>query len=133
MSQDNVEVVRALLEAFNRGDLDAMLELATDDVDVRPPSHLLDGIVFRGHAGTRTWMERTAETWRELEVSSAQLLATAGEHVVMAEDVRTVGHDSGVPVSQRYIYVYTLRGGKIAAAIAYPGEAAALEAVGLRE
>ena len=132
MSQENVEVVRALLEAFNRGDVDAMLDLATDDVDVRPPSHLLDGIVFRGHAGIRAWMERTAETWREVEVSSAQLLATSGEHVVMAQDVRSTGHDSGVPVSHRYIYVYTLRGGKIAASIAYPGESEALAAAGLR-
>ena len=132
MSQENVEVVRALLEAFNKGDVGAMLGLATDEVDVRPPSHLLDGIVFRGHAGTRAWMERAAETWREIEVS-AQLLAAAGEHVVMAQDVRSTGHDSGVPVSHRYIYVYTLRGGKIAAAIAYPGEAEALEAVGMRE
>ena len=41
MSQENVELVRALLEAFNKGDADAMLGPATDDVDVRPPSHLL--------------------------------------------------------------------------------------------
>jgi ketosteroid isomerase-like protein len=133
MSQENVDVVRALLEAFNKGDVDAMLGLATDDVDVRPPSHLLDGIVFRGYAGTRAWMERAAETWRELEVVSAQLLGTAGEHVVMAQDVRSTGHGSGVPVEHRYIYAYTLRDGKVAAAIAYPGEAEALEAVGLRE
>ena len=132
MSQENIAVVRGLLEAFNRGDVDAMLGLATEDVDVRPPSHLLDGVVFRGHEGTRAWMERAAETWREIEVS-AQLLATAGEHVVMGIDVRSTGHDSGVPVGQRYIYVYTLREGKIAAAIAYPDEAEALEAAGLRE
>ena len=84
-------------------------------------------------AGTRAWMERAADTWRELEVVAAQLLGTVGEHVVMAQDVRSTGHDSGAPVEHRYIYVYTLRGGKIAAAIAYPGEAEAFEAVGLSE
>lgn len=132
MSRENVEVVRAAIEAFNNGDVDAVLGLATDDVDVRPPSHLLDGVVFRGHEGTRAWMERAAEIWREIE-GSAQLLATAGEHVVMGIDIRSIGHDSGVPVDHRYIYVYTLREGKIAAAIAYPSEAEALKAVGLRE
>ena len=40
--------MRAVLDAFNAGDVDAALALTTDDVDVRPPSHLLDGI-----AGTR--------------------------------------------------------------------------------
>ena len=77
-------------------------------------------------------MDRAAETWRELEVVSAQLLGTVGEHVVMARTcVRRA--DSGVPVEHRYIYVYTLRGGKIAASIAYPGETEALAAVGLSE
>ena len=51
----------------------------------------------------------------------------------MGIDIGSTGHNSGVPVEHRYIYVYTLRDGKIAAAIAYPGEADALEAVGLRE
>jgi ketosteroid isomerase-like protein len=77
-------------------------------------------------------MERTRETWSQIDVS-AQLLATAGEHVVMAVDIQSIGHDSGVPVHQRVFWVYTLRGGRVATSIAYPGEAEALEAAGLRD
>jgi len=130
MSQENVGVVHAFLEAFNQGDLDAALGLLTDDVDLRPPSHLLDGVVFRGHAGFRAWVKRTEESWRKAE-GSARELATVGEHLVLAVDYRLIGHGSGAPVNQSNISVWTLREGKIAAAVSYPGEQAALEAVGL--
>jgi ketosteroid isomerase-like protein len=37
MSKENVEVVRQALESFKRGDLDAALEFADDDVILGPP------------------------------------------------------------------------------------------------
>jgi ketosteroid isomerase-like protein len=132
MPQENVEVVHAFLEAFNRGDLDAAVSFLTDDLDLRPPSHLFDGVVFHGHAGFRAWVDRTAESWRRAE-GSAREVATVGEHLVMAVHYRLIGHDSGVPVNQSYFSVWTLREGKVAAVISYPGERAALAAVGLSE
>ena len=132
MSQENVEIVKQGWRAINRGDTDALVDLMTDDVDLRPPSHMLDGIVFRGHAGVREWMKRQAESWSKLEGSPHEL-ASVGEQLVMAIDVRLIGHESGVPVNQRSFVVYTLREGKVAAIIAYPGEREALEAVGLSE
>ena len=90
-------MVHAFLEAFNRGDVDAALGLLTDDVDLRPPSHMLDGVVFRGHAGVRAWVKRTEESWRKAE-ASARELATVGEHLVLDIDYRLIGHGSGAPV-----------------------------------
>jgi ketosteroid isomerase-like protein len=116
----------------NRGDVDALLDLVTDDFDCRPPSHLVDGIVVRGHAGARAWMGRLTEAWSEID-GSTSVVATAGEQAVIAHDVRLVGRDSGAPISQRFFTVYTLREGKAAAAISFPTEADALEAAGLRE
>jgi ketosteroid isomerase-like protein len=37
MSQENVEVFRALFEAWNAGDMDAFRELYDPDVIMRPP------------------------------------------------------------------------------------------------
>ncbi len=44
------DLVLASIDAFNRGDIDAVVDLVTEDMDLRPPSHLLDGIVFPGEA-----------------------------------------------------------------------------------
>ena len=132
MSQENVEVIEEAWRATNRGDVDGLLAAMTDDVDFRPPSHRLDGTVFRGHAGVRAWMERIKETWSELQGSPHEV-ASVGEHLVMAVDTRAIGHESRVPINPREFVVYTMREGKIAAIIAYPNEREALKAVGLEE
>src|SRR5437763_14664951 len=130
MSQANVEIVKEAWRAQNRGDIDALLTFFTDDVEFRPPSHLLDGTVFHGRPGVRAWWDRVTEVWSELE-GSPSLLAAGGEQVVMAIDMRLVGHESGVPVNQVFVNVYTLREGRIAASIAFRSEREALEAAGL--
>ena len=72
------------------------------------------------------------ESWTELE-GAPHALASVGEHLVVAVDMRVVGRESGVPVSQRIFNIYTLRDGKISASIAYSSEREALKAAGLRE
>jgi ketosteroid isomerase-like protein len=77
-------------------------------------------------------MERMKETWSMLEGSPHEV-ASAGEHLVMAVDTRSIGHESGVPINQRAFVVYTIREGKIAAIIAYASEREAREALALPE
>ena len=132
MSQENVEVINEGWRATNRGDVDGLLAVMADDVDFRPPSHRLDGTVFRGHAGVRAWMERIKETWSELE-SSPHAVASVGEQVVVVVETRAIGQDSHVPINQREFVVYSIRNGKIAALIAYGSKAEALKAVVLTE
>ena len=132
MSRESVHVIEAAWRATNRGDVNGLLAAMTDDVDFRPPSHRLDGTVFRGHAGVRAWMEGIKETWSELE-GSPHAVASVGEQIVMVVDTRGVGHDSGVPIHERAFVVYSVRYGKIAACIAYSSEHEALKAVGLEE
>jgi len=132
VSQENVDVVKEAWRALNRGHIDALLTFHTDDVDFRPPSHLLDGTVFHGHAGVRAWWDRVTDVWSELE-GSPSLLAAVGEQIVMAIDMRLVGRESGVPVNQVFVNVYTLREGRVAAVIAFRSEREALEAAGLEK
>src|SRR4051812_39245141 len=79
-----------------------------DDVDFRPPSHRLDGTVFRGHAGVRACMERITETWSELE-GSPHAVASVGEQVVVVVETRAIGQESHVPINQREFVVYSMR------------------------
>jgi ketosteroid isomerase-like protein len=129
VAEQGFDLIERVWRAVNRADVDALVELVTDDIDFRPPAHLLDGITFSGPAGVRTWAIRSGETWREVHGAPREL-ATAGERVAVAIDLRLTGHGSGVPISQEAFFVYTLRDGKVAAAIAYPGEREALAALG---
>jgi ketosteroid isomerase-like protein len=123
------ELVLASIDAYNRGDIEAVVAMVTDDMDLRPPSHLVDGVVFRGHAGVRAWAARAADMWSAAD-TRAELIAESGNRMVIAIDYDLVARDSGVPVTQRWYTFYEVRDGKIAASIAYPGEAEALAALG---
>ena len=132
MSQENVEIVEGVWRAINRRDVEALLDLVTEDLDMRPPSYTLDAIGFRGHAGVREWMERVTTMWSEFNGSPGEV-EVRGEHVVFAIDLHLIGRESGVPVNQRFFNVCTFRDDKVATSIAYPSKREALKAVGLEE
>src|SRR2546430_12461102 len=56
MSQENVELARRGVEAFNQRDLDALLALMDDDVEAVPPLASIEGN-YRGHDGIRQWWD----------------------------------------------------------------------------
>jgi len=48
MSEENVEIVRAMLDAFNRGDFDASLEFLAEDIEWHDPADVRGAGVHRG-------------------------------------------------------------------------------------
>jgi ketosteroid isomerase-like protein len=59
MSQENVEIVRRVAEAFNRSDVAAMVEEHDPDVEWHPAMQTSLGgeaTVYRGHEGLRAMM-----------------------------------------------------------------------------
>src|SRR5687767_6034172 len=69
MSEQNVDVGRGLIEAVNRGDLDAFLALVRPDVEW-DDSEGWPGIrgIYRGPDGVRDWWERFLEVWESVEI-----------------------------------------------------------------
>ena len=62
---DNVELVRRLWTAFERGGLDAVLEITDPDVEWEPYGG--GGTVYRGHEGLRAYMGERRERGEEVE------------------------------------------------------------------
>ena len=58
MSQENVEVLRAGFDAFNRGDYDSWVGAFAEDVEVHDLADTPDTGVFHGHAGVRAWLAK---------------------------------------------------------------------------
>ena len=56
---DNVELVRRLWSAFEKGGIEAVLEVADPDVEWEPYGG--GGVVYRGHDGLRAYMEEARE------------------------------------------------------------------------
>ena len=63
MSQENVDVVRHMLDAFNRGDVPAVLAAFDQNCELDEPPEMPDRRPqgFRGHDGIREWMANLRE------------------------------------------------------------------------
>jgi ketosteroid isomerase-like protein len=128
MSRENVEIVRAAMDAFGRGEVERALAMADPDLvssRVDP-----DGAIFRGHAGflrmVEEWVEGFAEwSWRGDE------FIDAGDRVVVRQHQSARGTASGVLVEGEFWLVYTLTAGMITRLDIYSDRSQALEAAGL--
>jgi ketosteroid isomerase-like protein len=63
MSKENVEVVRAVFEAWNAGDMDALRELYHPDVIARPPEDWPEPGPWVGRDAVMRQWEQQRETW----------------------------------------------------------------------
>jgi ketosteroid isomerase-like protein len=134
MSQENVEVVKRSVEAFLRGDIDAYLEEAGDDVvlDYSRARGPYRG-VHRGREGARELFTGFWEAFSSIRSLSTEYIEV-GDKVVLAARVRFRGRGSGAEVGGGGVGgVFTLRDRKIVRYQLFQSKAEALEAAGLRE
>jgi ketosteroid isomerase-like protein len=133
MSQENVELVRSLYEAFNRRDFDAILSHAHPDFEIRlmPALWPFFGEYFRGHDEARRWWSELFAAWGDDIRVEPRALHDAGDAVV--GDVKMLGTHQGMQVPQLYADLWMFRDGRLARAEAFATTAEALEAAGLSE
>ena len=131
MSQENVEIVRRLLAAWERGDFDTALSFYDEDC-VFYPGELAAGRAYRGRAGVARYFDEWIGAFTGFWIETDQFL-DAGDQVVQLLRAGGKGKSSGVPVEYEGAVVYTLHDGKIVRGRAYDHQAEALEALGLSE
>jgi ketosteroid isomerase-like protein len=132
MSQENVEIVRAFVEAFNARDMEALLELCDPEVEVDwSRSRGLEARVYVGREAVRAFFNTFSQTFDRVIVSPDEFIE-CGEHVVVPNRGHFWGRD-GVKVEARSVLVWTLRKGRVVEHRLYQERAEALEAVGLSE
>jgi ketosteroid isomerase-like protein len=134
MSSDNVEIVRGLYEAWNRGEESAALELIDPEIEVEVVS--TDTVEFagtyRGHTGLRKMLAAFWDYFDDPRVQVEECIP-AGNDVIAAVHFYARGQTSGAEVDMRRGQVWTLRDGKVVRWRLFASKRDALEAVGLRE
>ena len=134
MSQENVEVVRKVIEAFNRGDLDAWLVYWTDDIDLRVAPGLPDDHgPINGKDALRAFLQGWLDTFDEFRIEPIELIDAGKDNVVVFMRLSGRAKLSGVETDLTYAELDTFRDGKIARARQYWTRDEALEAAGLSE
>jgi ketosteroid isomerase-like protein len=133
MSQENVELARQYVEAFNRGGLDATESLRHPEIEVFDPPDLPDADRHVGEAAVRRVVEGyLAIGWNGY--FDVQEYIDAGDEVVVIWHMTGTGGGGGVPLDlPAFGHVYAFQDGKVRRIRQYFTRAEALKAAGLRE
>ena len=134
MSQENVEVVRAQFAAFERGGLEAVTRFWHPDIEWRAIEGAVDDVgLMRGEDAVRGYYQDWIDTVDHLQVEVVEVIAEAGDQVVVVVRNSGRGRVSGAPSTGRYYVACIVRDGRIVSGREYGTRVQALEAAGLRE
>jgi ketosteroid isomerase-like protein len=136
MSQENIEVVRGIYDAFARRDDVAPFKVYAEDIvwdlsNTRRAA-LTAKRVYHGHEGVRENWRDALSVFGEVDFEVKELI-DAGDQVLAAIREREVGRASGAPVETTHLAVWTLAEGKVTKLQVFDDRRDALEAAGLRE
>jgi ketosteroid isomerase-like protein len=130
MSEENVEIVRSTYEAFDRGDIDAVLSNADPAL-----------VTYRADPEAATWhgpdgfLQAMADWTEGFDQFSARAeeFIDAGDRVIVRVHQWALGKSSGAPVEADFWFVHSLTGGKVTRLDIFASKGPALEAAGLSE
>ena len=132
MSEENVEIVRAISDAFARGDYEGALERLDEDIEFVAPPDVTGGRVWRGRDETRQGVASFLGAWDGYHYEVREVL-DCGDEVLVEGWQHARGRGSGVEVSESIYTVWTVRGGRVLRQQMFRDRNQALEAVGLAE
>jgi ketosteroid isomerase-like protein len=123
---DNVDLVRRLWAAFERGGMEAVYAIVDPDVEWQPYGG--GGTVYRGHDGLRAYFEERRA--RNEETDARLYSAFAKGDCVVARGEVQIRSAHGV-VTMQPGWLYEFRDGKLVRFRGFPTQEAALRAAGL--
>jgi ketosteroid isomerase-like protein len=135
MSQENVEAFKRVIAAWNRGDIDAGLEMLDPAVEVHavaPAALGGESTIYRGHEGARGLFRDVQEAFPQLQIEISEI-RDLGERIVAIGHLHGRGKESGAEVESPIAYVYEFKNGKATRINDFLNPKEALEAAGLRE
>lgn len=109
---EEIETVRALYDAFERRDVDAMLAAISDDCEL-----FLEGTArlagrtepYRGHAGLREYLADVERLWEELVLHATDYRAVPGSVIVMGH---ITGRREGLEVRRASVWTWKVTAGR---------------------
>ena len=114
MSQENVEIVRTMIDTWEEQGFDATIAAFDPDLEV---VDLQSAMGMKDRARGPEGLRRLAGQWTEIfdpwSVEVREVVDLGGEWVMAHVSFHGVGRDSGTPVSNTQFELYRLIGGRI--------------------
>ena len=135
MSQENVEAFKRGIDASNRRDIEALLEVLGPEVEWHTVVHAVltgDATVFRGHDGVREMFGDLYEAFDEIQIDVSEI-RDLGDRLVAIGRNHSRGKESGAELEFPFAFLVEFKNGKAVSVRAFSDPKEALEAGGLRE
>jgi ketosteroid isomerase-like protein len=133
VSEDDVEIVRRVLAAWNRRDPDAARIHLAPEIEWEPASpSAVERSVYRGHDEVAHAAAALWETWEVFRFDETEI-RVLGDSLVWLGHVHLKGSASQVELDQVFGITFSLRGGKVVRGRAFPSWEGALEAAGFED
>jgi ketosteroid isomerase-like protein len=132
MSQENVEAVRRIFEAWASGDWSIGNDYLDEHAVCVVSSDFPAFGAYYGIDGIRTYWRDFVAQWERLTFEATDLQAV-GDTVLAEATQHAKGRASGIEGDISYFILFTFRGGRVVRMESVMTRAEALEAVGLSE
>jgi ketosteroid isomerase-like protein len=132
MKEENVEIVKQGYEAWNRRELDAVLENFDPGVEWWDRGDSFHATVRRGHDGLMAGWAEIAEAFSDFRMEPKEFI-DVGDYVVVPVHRVGTGRGSGALIEEDEVHVFRMHEGKTVELREYAEKKEALEAVGVRE
>jgi ketosteroid isomerase-like protein len=133
MSQESVEVVRQVVEAFNRRDLAAMTQRFDPEIEWEPAAPAaVERPVYRGRDDVSSGFAAAWEAWEVFRVEESEL-RDLEDSIVWLGHAQLKGGTSHVGLDQEFAVHFLVRDLKIVRIRGFLGWQEALQAAGLSE
>lgn len=134
MSDENVEVVRKAIEAFNRGDFEAALGWMHAEIEWHTLDGFPDADTYRGREEVREFWEAWRDAFRGFRLHLEECVSVSEQHVLATFRLSGEGAGSGVPTESPAVFqLGEIRDGQVIWVGMFWTESDALEAAGRRE
>ena len=133
MSQQNVETLRQVFEAFSSGEMERILALTHPDFEGEvPPELSAEPDTYRGHEGIRRYFQTFEDAMDEIRFHPERF-RDVGDSVAVAVRLTAKGRQTAIPVEQQFTQLWSFRDGKALRVRAFASLSEALRAAGLEE
>ncbi len=131
--KQNVDVSQRGIEAFVRGDMEAVFSVISEDVEIFSSPALANPGTYHGHDGFLRWTGSWVDAWESLNLEVTSIEPVGERHVLAAVVQRAEGRASGVAVEMDVVFVFEAAGERCVYLALVPDWESALELARERE
>jgi ketosteroid isomerase-like protein len=113
VSEQNVELHRRAVGAFNKRDIEAFIAYCHPEIEFHSTFAAIGGAVYHGHDGMRKWHQDFGDVWGEEISAEPEAYFDLGEHTLAVNVLHGRGRHSGAEVALPAAQVCRWRAGLI--------------------